>query len=171
VPLSIASLTDSKLSAEGPAGLHGSLGFPVINTSGGVSGTGLASYGQSQFASVGWDASKFVSQSTGIPLSGTANFGIGSVGYNLLDVDLGTSLTAKQAFSFTPIPMIELDASNGQKYTFAAGSTLDLTMPTTGDPLTFTPKFFLEDSFTEKTDLDVSGYVNVSALEADAPLD
>ncbi|MDQ2844662.1 MAG: hypothetical protein M3Y72_27185 [Acidobacteriota bacterium] len=162
-----ASLNESSLSADSSSGLHGSLGFPIVNTQGSLSNGQITSTGKDQFASAGLDLSKAITDKTGIPLSGSANFGIGSIGFKLLDADAGITLSASQSFQFKPIPMIDLIGSDGSDRVFEAGSTINLKVPESGAPVTFTPTFFLDDSFTEKTDLDVAGYLKLAALQGD----
>ena len=157
------------LSFTGPAGIHAGLGFPVVNTSGALNGGHIASGGSAQFASVGWNFTDFIQQLTGVPIKGNLDIGIAKVAYKLLDIDLGAALRAAQQFDFTPIPMIDL-AISGQHLIFAAGSTIEFTMPESGLPLEFTPSYFLANTFSSRTDLALSAYLDLAALQASARL-
>ena len=158
------------LSITGPAGLHAGLGFPVVNTSGGLVGGRLVSEGGAQFASMGWNFTDFIQQMTGIPIKGSLSIGIGSVGYKLLDIDLGASLRANQDFAFLPIPMIDLAVSTGDRLLFPAGSSVEFTMPDSGAPIEFTPTYFLANLFTSRTSMELGAYLDLAALEASAKL-
>lgn len=150
----------------GPLGLSGSASFPVINTTGSMQSGVLRSSGLAPFLS----ANENITDAMGLPLNGSVSLGVGTISYNLAKLSLGLALAEQQNFSFDPAVMLNLQLSTGADYVLPAGQSLTLEMPEDGSPLTVTPTFFLDDAFSNSTDLAAQSCLDFSALSASASL-
>jgi hypothetical protein len=98
------------------------------------------------------------------PLNGS--FGSG-FGYNALRVDAGIGLGLRNSFSLAPRgAMIDLRIDQtGERFTFEAGTSIDITVPEGFDEITFTPTITLKPpQFSTDIDFLITPLVDVSAL-------
>ena len=107
----------------------------------------------------------------GLPaLTQEFSFAGASAGFTLLDVLIGAEVRLVQTFTFDPSLMVKLDASDGQSVTGAVGDSLLFNTFMGGDTLV-TPTFFLQNNFTNLTQLVITPTFDLEALKAHLKLD
>lgn len=78
-----------------------------------------------------------------------------TVDWSFLDLQGDVPVSLQQHFYFNGTPMVTLNLSSGSPVTFQAGTSVHLTMPADGSPLTITPTVTLDNQFQNRTDVNV----------------
>lgn len=147
--------------------------IPTVNTSGGLSGENLKSQGQDDFITLSLDVDKVAS--TLIPqlpqlerefsIKKSNDDPVATVKYNLLDIEAKLKAGFQQIFEFIPGLKVKYLLENGQEIISKVGEAIVLTVPANvGDFLNVTATYFLDNSFTNKTELKLTPAIGVEAI-------
>lgn len=146
--------------------------IPKIDTSGGLSGQILKSEGKDDFLELSLDVDKVAS--TLIPqlpsLERELLIGdVGSISYNLLDITAKLKAGFQQVFEFIPGLNVKYLLENGQEFITRIGDAINFPVPANvGDSLKVTATYFLDNSFSNKTDLALTPAIGVEAIQGTA---
>lgn len=150
--------------------------LPDIDTIGTVSGGALGSAGGDDLLDLRADLDGLALLSFGLPTVLEAEIPLSAftIGYNLLDVELGPTMTVQQDFQLTPTLMATL-AFDRPVEVAGIGQVSSLTTPwdllqdialLDDAPVQVRPEFFVEATFRNQTRLGVDGVFTVDALSA-----
>ena len=124
---------------------------------------------QTDFLNFTADFSQILEPSLGAHSSSVKKKGAkATINYTLLDLYGSVPVALAQNFQFNPQPTITLNLSGGQSVTFAAGSSVQITMPADGSPLTISPVVTLNNQFTNTTSVNIGAglYFNPFSISA-----
>jgi hypothetical protein len=146
--------------------------IPTVNTSGGLNGLNLKSQGQDDFITLSLDVDKVASilipklpQLEREFSLGANDDPIASVKYNLLDIEAKLKAGFQQVFEFIPDLKIKYLLENGTEIISKVGEAIAFTFPAdVGDSLNITATYFLDNSFTNKTDFKLTPAIGVEAI-------
>jgi len=157
--------------------------IPIVDTTGGVTAPGvLSSSGHDDLLTLTADIDGLITLALGLPpLEGSVDFGIGSLDYNILDVELGPQLNVFQDFELKPTLMVDLEFNNDVLVDFGGGNiqtTRSLIAPwnslpdiamTVNDTIV-SPTWFLDAQFLNQTGLGVDLLFQFSVLSGSIDL-
>jgi hypothetical protein len=154
----------------GNATLH----LPQIQTSSDTpSGGSLTSNGQDDLLTLTANITNLMAATAGLPpLNGSVDFGIGSVSYNIADLEFGPILDVKQDFELTPTLWVDLKFDNPVLVAGNPNPVMELTSRWDSLPdiamidneTNVTPTFFVMSNFTNQTALGLDLLFDFSAL-------
>lgn len=160
--------------------------LPNIDTLGTPTGGALASAGGDDLLDLRLDLDGLAFAAFGLPsvLGQSFELELGSlgaleIGYDLVDVELGPTITIEQFFELDPTLMVTLDF-DAPVLLDGLGEVMSLTVPwdalpdlalTDANPVTVTPTFDLDVLLTNRTRLGIDGVFTVDFLTAFASVD
>jgi len=176
---------DNEISIPSPTNPLGSVGgvtlhVPDINASGGVTGDHLAASGMDDFIDLRVDLDGLALAPLGLPgLGVSVNAGIFSASADLIDVDMGPTITLKQDFELKPTLWVDLqfdrpvmvagNAGPVTSWTSAWDSLPDIAL--LNNVTNVTPTFFVKSMFSNNTLLGIDGVFQLDILKASLALE
>ena len=138
--------------------------------------------GTNEFSSINIDLDRLANLFGAPLLGGCGKKFLAGVCFDLLDADANVDLDVEQTLTFDPDVLVRLDfaAPVGsitgpyrsvdpglQWVVFEAGQQIDVTLPAgTIEPIAVTPSIYLENEFTNETELRTESYITLSAGNA-----
>jgi len=175
---------DNEISIPSPTNPLGSVGgvtihVPDINATGGLTGDHLAASGADDFIDLRVDLDGLALAPLGLPGLGVSiDAGVFSASADLIDVDLGPTITLKQNFELTPTLYVALqfdrpvmvagEVSPVSSLTSAWDALPDIAL--LSNVTNVTPTFFLKSAFRNDTLLGIDGIFQLDILKASLAL-
>ncbi len=175
---------DNEISIPSPTNPLGSVGgvtihVPDINATGGVTGDHLAASGADDFIDLRVDLDGLALAPLGLPgLGVSVDVGVFSASADLIDVDMGPTITLKQNFELTPTLYVDLQFDRPVMVAGRAAPVSSLTSAWDALPdiallsnvTNVTPTFFLKSEFMNNTLLGIDGVFQLDILKASLAL-
>jgi hypothetical protein len=150
--------------AELSAYASGTLYLPQPDASGGLDSNGekLTATGQDDLLDLFLDVDNIIASAAGVPglFGSDFDIGLGSAGFDIIDVQMGPTIDLKQEFELDPTLFVSLDFDQavqiGGELVTTLVSAWDLLPDITflSDVTTVTPTFFVQADLTNRTLLD-----------------